>query len=80
MNLQEVLSFSSVTSVSAGGVLGTDSKKDWAYRDINKKIIEKTNALLKRICDCERSIQNVIDEVIDRFGNMPSELENLING
>lgn len=53
MNLQEVLSFSSVTSVSAGGVLGTDSKKDWAYRDINKKIIEKTNALLKRICDCE---------------------------
>ena len=27
----------------------------------------------------EEDIQNVIDEIIDRFGNMPLELENLID-
>lgn len=30
------------------------------------------------LCRSEEDIQNVIDEIIDRFGNMPQELENLI--
>ena len=30
------------------------------------------------LCRNEEDIQNVIDEIIDRFGNMPDELENLI--
>ena len=30
------------------------------------------------MCKNEEDIQNVIDEIIDRFGNMPKELENLI--
>ena len=30
------------------------------------------------LCKNEEDIQNVIDEIIDRFGNMPEELENLI--
>ena len=30
------------------------------------------------LCKNEEDIQNVIDEIIDRFGNMPKELENLI--
>ncbi len=30
------------------------------------------------LCKTEEDIQNVIDEMIDRFGNMPSEIENLI--
>ena len=30
------------------------------------------------LCRTESDIQNVIDELIDRFGNMPKELENLI--
>lgn len=30
------------------------------------------------LCRTENDIQNVIDELIDRFGNMPKELENLI--
>ena len=30
------------------------------------------------LCKNEDDIQNVIDEMIDRFGNMPSEIENLI--
>lgn len=30
------------------------------------------------LCKNEEDIQNVIDEMIDRFGNMPSEIENLI--
>ncbi|MCI8654537.1 MAG: transcription-repair coupling factor [Clostridia bacterium] len=30
------------------------------------------------LCRTEDDIQNVIDELIDRFGNMPNELENLI--
>lgn len=30
------------------------------------------------LCRNEKDIQNVIDEIIDRFGNMPNELENLI--
>ena len=31
------------------------------------------------LCKNEEDIQNVIDEIIDRFGNMPEELENLID-
>ena len=30
------------------------------------------------LCRTEEDIQNVIDEIIDRYGHMPSELENLI--
>ena len=30
------------------------------------------------ICRTEADIQNVIDELIDRYGSMPKELENLI--
>ena len=31
------------------------------------------------LCKNEQDIQNVIDEIIDRFGDMPSEMENLID-
>ena len=31
------------------------------------------------LCKSEEDIQNVVDEIIDRFGNMPSELENLLD-
>ena len=31
------------------------------------------------LCKNEEDIQNIIDEIIDRFGNMPNELENLID-
>ena len=31
------------------------------------------------LCRNEEDIQNVIDEIIDRFGNMPPEIENLID-
>ena len=31
------------------------------------------------LCKNEEDIQNVIDELIDRFGNMPNELENLLD-
>lgn len=31
------------------------------------------------LCKNEEDIQNIIDEVIDRFGNMPKELENLVD-
>ena len=30
------------------------------------------------LCQNEEDIENVVDEIIDRFGNMPDELENLI--
>lgn len=30
------------------------------------------------LCQNEEDIQNIVDEIIDRFGNMPDELENLI--
>ena len=44
--------------------------------DSNQKIeIYQSIAL----CKNEEDIQNIIDEMIDRFGNMPSELENLID-
>ncbi len=31
------------------------------------------------LCKNEEDIQNVVDEIIDRFGNMPDELENLLD-
>lgn len=30
------------------------------------------------LCKTEEDVQNVIDEILDRYGNMPDELENLI--
>lgn len=30
------------------------------------------------LCKTEEDIQNVVDEIIDRYGNLPSKLENLI--
>lgn len=43
--------------------------------DANQKIEIYQNIAL---CQNEENIQNVIDEIIDRFGNMPIEVENLI--
>ena len=44
--------------------------------DANQKIeIYQSIAL----CRNEEDIQNIIDEIIDRFGNIPHELENLIS-
>ena len=43
--------------------------------DPNQKIEIYQNIAL---CRNEEDIQNIIDEIIDRFGNMPDELENLI--
>jgi transcription-repair coupling factor (superfamily II helicase) len=48
---------------------------DEYIQDANQKIEIYQNIAL---CKNEEDIQNVIDEIIDRFGNMPSELENLI--
>lgn len=44
--------------------------------DSNQKIEVYQNIAL---CKNEEDILNIIDEIIDRFGNMPPELENLIN-
>ncbi len=44
--------------------------------DSNQKIEVYQNIAL---CKTEEDIQNIIDEIIDRFGNMPAELENLID-
>ena len=44
--------------------------------DSNQKIEIYQNIAL---CKNEEDIQNVVDEIIDRFGNMPKELENLIS-
>ena len=43
--------------------------------DENQKIEIYQNIAL---CQNEENIQNVTDEIIDRFGNMPVEVENLI--
>lgn len=48
---------------------------DEYIQDANQKIEIYQNIAL---CKNEQDIQNVIDEIIDRFGNMPKELENLI--
>lgn len=44
--------------------------------DANQKIEIYQNIAL---CQNETDIQNIIDEIIDRFGNLPEELENLID-
>lgn len=49
---------------------------DEYIEDSNQKIEIYQNIAL---CKNEEDIQNVIDEIIDRFGNMPEELENLIS-
>ena len=48
---------------------------DEYINDSNQKIEIYQNIAL---CKNEEDIQNVIDEIIDRFGNMPNELENLV--
>lgn len=45
-------------------------------QDSSQKIEVYQNIAL---CRSEEDIQNVIDEIIDRFGNMPQELENLLD-
>ena len=45
-------------------------------QDANQKIEIYQDIAL---CKNEEDIQNIIDEIIDRFGNMPGELENLID-
>jgi len=54
-----------VTSYIPDSYISDSSQKIEVYQDI-------------ALCRTEEDIQNVIDEVIDRFGNMPNELENLI--
>ena len=48
---------------------------DSYIQDSNQKIEIYQDIAL---CKTEEDIQDVIDEIIDRFGNMPDELENLI--
>ena len=48
---------------------------DEYIQDANQKIEMYQNIAL---CQKEEDIQNVTDEMIDRFGNMPLEVENLI--
>ncbi len=55
-----------VTSYIPDNYIGDGSQKI----DIYQKIA---------LCRTEEDIANVIDEIIDRFGNMPYELENLID-
>ena len=49
---------------------------DEYIQDANQKIEIYQNIAL---CKSEEDIQNIIDEIIDRFGNMPHELEKLID-
>lgn len=49
---------------------------DEYIQEANQKIEIYQNIAL---CKNEQDIQNIIDEIIDRFGNMPPELENLID-
>lgn len=49
---------------------------DEYIEDSNQKIEIYQNIAL---CKNEEDIQNIIDEIIDRFGNMPEELENLMD-
>ena len=54
-----------VTSYIPDEYISDSSQKIEMYQDI-------------ALCRNEEDIQNVIDEMIDRFGNMPDEIENLI--
>ena len=55
-----------VTSYIPDEYISDSSQKIEMYQDI-------------ALCKKEEDIQNVIDEMIDRFGNMPSEIENLLD-
>ena len=55
-----------VTSYIPDEYIPDSSQKIEIYQDI-------------ALCKNEQDIQNVVDEIIDRFGNMPSELENLLD-
>ena len=48
---------------------------DEYIKDSSQKIEVYQNIAL---CKNEEDIQNVVDEIIDRYGNMPKELENLL--
>ena len=48
---------------------------DSYIKDQNQKIEIYQDIAL---CKTEEDIQNVVDEIIDRFGNMPDEIENLL--
>ena len=54
-----------ITSYIPDSYIPDSSQKIEMYQDI-------------ALCKDEQDIQNVIDEMIDRFGNMPPEIENLI--
>ena len=54
-----------ITSYIPEEYISDSSQKIEMYQDI-------------ALCKNEEDIQNVIDEMIDRFGNMPREIENLI--
>lgn len=54
-----------ITSYIPDSYIPYSSQKIEMYQDI-------------ALCKDEQDIQNVIDEMIDRFGNMPPEIENLI--
>ena len=55
-----------VTSYIPDEYISDSNQKIEVYQDI-------------ALCKNEDDIQNIIDEIIDRFGNMPKELENLID-
>lgn len=55
-----------VTSYIPDEYIPDSSQKIEIYQDI-------------ALCKNEEDIQNVVDEIIDRFGNMPSELEKLLD-
>ena len=54
-----------VSSYIPDGYISNQSQKIEVYQDI-------------ALCKTEEDIQKIIDEIIDRFGNMPTEAENLI--
>ena len=55
-----------VTSYIPDEYISDSSQKIEMYQDI-------------ALCKNEEDIQNVVDEMIDRFGNMPNEIENLLD-
>lgn len=54
-----------VTSYIPDDYISNSSQKIEVYQNI-------------ALCNTQEDIQNVIDEIIDRYGNMPQEIENLI--
>ncbi len=55
-----------VTSYIPDEYIPDSSQKIEIYQDI-------------ALCKSEKDIQDITDEIIDRFGNMPSEIENLLD-